>query len=202
MSAKVSAFYLIPDPELEQQSSKLRSSLDQAAHMLQTQGTQGFWDPLLDNVFRQGLRSIGAHEGTLWLLDGTESALIPRVNTGPNSAKLLSEIRQTLEQGLISMVLVTDTTFHSDRVYADSRQDRTTDQTLGSLTTSMAAVPFAFAGRSRGVISAVTLKSSEADSDPTPIPAEATHRLGETAALLGRLFEHRLMTLITGLAVN
>jgi len=197
-----SSTFILPDALLADQRSKIDELLDLTALLLQENGLKGFLDPLMEIHLKATFETIGAHEGTLWLLSPDEAYLRPQYNTGPEAEKMLREVRQDTSKGIISMVLALGTTHHSDRTYEETKHDKMVDRTLGSVTCSMVAVPFDFAGRRRGVLSAVTLKPSIADPNPNPIPTSAATTLCVNAAILGRLFDHRLFGLLAGAVGN
>jgi len=190
--------HILSDPGIAAQRHRLEELLDSTAVILQQNGIAGFFDPVMEAYLRGVFAMIGAHEGTLWLLTPEEDFLRPRFNTGPAAEKMLRDVKQDVSKGIISMVLAMGITSHSDRVYEEAKHDKTVDRTVGSITCSMVAVPFSFAGNRRGVISAVTLKPSVDDPNPPSIPPSAASTLGAAAVLLGRLFDHRLYGILSG----
>lgn len=165
---------------------------------------EGAFDEFFDRTMRallvDGFRRVGAHEGTVWLLDHSRSNLVPRFNSGPNSASFVGSFRQSLRAGMISMVVATEQPICENEVHHNQRQDRTLDRKLGLMTCSMIAVPFYFVGEIRGVISAVQLKRGDAaEPDPAGFSPDSLRGLQLTASVLSRLIEHELITLAIGL---
>lgn len=192
--------HILPDPELMEQHRRLEGLMDASALLFQENGLVGLLDSAMKGLFKASLAQIGAHEGTIWILTPDEAFLRPRHNTGPNAAKLLEEVHQDSSQGLISMVLALGCSHHSDRVHEETIHDKTVDRKVGAVTCSMVAVPFNFAGKRRGVLSAVTLKDRPEVPNPPSIPPSAAQLLGNTSVVLGRLFDHRLYSLLSGSA--
>lgn len=159
-----------------------------------------FFDRTMRSLLVEGFARVGAHEGTVWLLDHSRNKLVPRFNNGPHAADFVGSFRQSLRAGMISMVVATEQPICENQVHRNQRQDRTLDRKLGLLTCSMLAVPFYFVGEIRGVISAVQLKQAgSAEADPAGFSPENLSALQLTASVLSRLIEHELITLSIGL---
>ena len=161
-----------------------------------------------DDVFDQSMRAlltdrfqrVGAHEGTVWLLDGSREALVPRFNSGPNAEKFVGHFRQSLRFGMISMVVAMEQPICENDVHKNARQDKTLDQQLEVETCAMLAVPFVFAGELLGVVSCVQLRRTNSDDpDPPGFRVEHLQTLQETVGILSRLIEARLLALCLGL---
>lgn len=195
-------FYLLPDPELTDISKHASDRLKAAADFLIEGSLDSFLDAAMETHLRAAFTSIKAHEGTIWLLDSTGKHLIPRFNSGPNAEKLMTQLSQDVSKGIISMVFAVEDTFHSNQVYNEPSHDGAVDKALKTITCSIVAVPFGFAEKTRGVISAVTLKQGPEMPDPVPIGPEAAGQLGAAAVVLGRLFEHKLLGLLFGDQLN
>lgn len=168
---------------------------------------EGAFDEFVDGTMRSllvaGLECVGAHEGTVWLLDHSRTHLVPRFNTGPHAAAFVGSFRQSLRAGMISMVVATEQPICENEVHKNQRQDRTLDQKLGLVTCSMLAVPLYFASEVRGVISAVRLKRADStDADPPGFSPEDLRGLQLTASVLSRLIEHELIALAIGMEAS
>jgi len=111
--------------------------------------------------------TIGADEGTLWLLDEEKEELVPVWNSGPHAEEFVGKHRQPLSAGLISVVCLTEQALCENEVYRHAGQDPTLDRRLGVLTCSMMAVPLRAGGELRGVVSCVKLKKRTGDPDPS-----------------------------------
>lgn len=159
-----------------------------------------FFDATMRATFVAALRTMGAHEGTVWLLNESRTEQIPRFNNGPNARNFVGIFRQPLRSGMISMVVSTEQPICENDVIRNQQHDASLDQELGLQTCAMVAVPFYFAGELRGVLTAVRLKPA-ATSEPEP-PGFAPQNLETlqlTASVLGRLLEQQLYTLALGL---
>lgn len=159
---------------------------------------QNYFDRVMQEAVERGLSDSGADEGTIWLLDATSEYLVPVFNSGPNASEFVGKFRQSVNSGMISMVVATEQSICENDVHRNQRQDRTLDGKLGVQTRAMIATPVYFAGELRGVISAVQLQSSGDDPAQDVKPGfrcEQLQSLQRTAALLARLIEHKILTI-------
>ena len=161
-----------------------------------------------DDVFDQAMRyllvdaftRVGAHEGTVWLLDAQGESLVPRFNSGPHAEKFVGHFRQNLRSGMISMVVAMEQPICENDVHKNAQQDPTLDQKLELQTCAMLAVPFLFVGELRGVVSCVQLRRTDsAEVDPPGFRAEHLQALQLKIGILSRLIEARLLALCLGL---
>jgi transcriptional regulator with GAF, ATPase, and Fis domain len=162
------------------------------------------FDALLESTMRatfaKFLRSIGAHEGTVWLLDEDRTVLIPRFNNGPKAAEFVGHFRQSLRAGMISMVVSTEQPICENDVARNERRDGTLDRQLSLQTCAMLAVPFYFAGELRGVLSAVQLKAADSPApEPPGFTPQHLESLQLAATVLSRLIDQRLYCAALGL---
>lgn len=163
----------------------------------------GVFDRGIRDVVLTGLEKAQADEGTIWLIDGTQEALVPVYNSGPRAPEFVGRFRQSLRSGMISMVIATEQPICENDVQQNKGQDRTLDSQLGLQTCAMIAAPFYFAGEMRGVISAVQLRKPDDDLPPPPgFSWEDLQSLMRTGTLLGRLVEHKLLTQMLGLELS
>jgi GAF domain-containing protein len=143
---------------------------------------------------------IGADEGTVWLVEESGAALVPRFNSGPRSDELVGVLRQPLDRGMVSLAFASEQSICENDVYRNEQQDKTVDRTLGQLTCAMLAVPLAFGRELRGVISAVKLKSPQSDRpDPAGFSGEDLRFAELVTATVGCLLDARLLELCLGL---
>lgn len=159
-----------------------------------------FEDEALRRLFRLCLDTAGASEGTIWLADAERGVLVPVFNTGPNAAKILENHRQPLTQGIISTVFQSGLSLTEAQVYRRQEHDGTLNKKLAELTSSMMVVPLSFAGRVRGVVSAVKLKPAEAFDEPDspPFTLDDLGNFELCARWLEALLEHRLWSSLIG----
>lgn len=149
--------------------------------------------PQTSNFLTASFSSIGANEGTLWLLDGDQKRLVPIWNSGSSADRFVGRYSQTLDSGLISLVCVTEQGLCENSVYENDNQDRALDQYLGKVTCAMIAVPLRFHEKLRGVVSCVRIKDSRSLPDTPPFSAsdletmdDAVHSLQRQLDQLGR----------------
>ncbi len=163
-------------------------------------GFEEFFDATMRALLGENLRAIGAHEGTVWLLDETRSFLVPRFNNGPSAANFVGRFHQSLRAGMISMVVATEQPICENDVHRNQQHDKTLDRELALQTCAMLATPLYFGGELRGVISAVQLKSAgSAEPEPPGFTPQHLEALQLTATVLARLVEWELYTLALGL---
>jgi len=143
---------------------------------------------------------IGADEGTVWLIDESREALVPRFNSGPRSSELVGVLRQPIDRGMISLAFASEQSICENDLYRNERQDKTVDQTLGQLTCAMLAVPLAFGREMRGVISAVKLKAPDSTApDPPGFSGEDLRFAELVTTTVGCLLDAKLLELCLGL---
>jgi len=163
-------------------------------------GFDEFFDSTMRALVVENLRAIGAHEGTVWLLDETRSFLIPRFNNGPHAANFVNRFRQSLRAGMISMVVATEQPICENDVHRNQQHDQTLDRELALQTCAMLATPLYFGGELRGVLSAVQLKPvAFAAPEPPGFTPQHLETLQLTASVLARLVDQVLYTLTLGL---
>lgn len=157
------------------------------------------FDGVMLSFLSEAFIHIGAHEGTVWLLDEDSTHLVPRFNNGPQAETFVGSFRLSLTEGMISMVVSTEQPICENDVHLNQQQNKKLDRALGVLTCSMVATPLYFGGELRGVISAVRLKPNADAPEPPGFPPEQLEQLQLTAAILSRLVDRQLLALALGL---
>lgn len=193
-------FTVLPEEQLEVLRPILELRMREAAGWAGAERFAEFFDASMRTFLVDGFHRVGAHEGTIWMLDAERQHLIPRFNSGPHAAAFVGSFRQTLRTGMISMVAATQQPICENDMCRDARQDTALDRQLQLQTCAMLAVPFSFMGEVRGVISCVQLKAAgSAEPDPPGFPPKALQTFQLTAGVLARLIEYRLLALCLGL---
>ena len=195
-------FNLQPDQRFAPLRENLHQRVREAASLLDAETFSDFFDPLMQAVTRDGFDAVGAHEGTVWLVDSEEKFLVPAFNTGPNAAQFVNQIRQPLTKGLVSLVFRNGQSFCENDVYRNAQQDKTVDTTLVQVTFAMIAVPLYFAQNIRGVISCVQLRNPGDKEDPSGFSPESILRIERLSAILGRLLDLSLVGTTVGWRVS
>jgi hypothetical protein len=191
---------VLSDDRLSHYRSIVRSRLRDLAARAGTEAFDEFFDSTMRALVVECFLNIGAHEGTVWLLDETRNYLIPRFNTGPNAASFVGKFRQSVRAGMISMIVSTELPLCENDVSKNQQQDKSLDKKLGLQTCAMLATPLYFAGELRGVISAVQLRApGSIDPEPPGFSPQHLETLQLTAAVLARLIEQQLVSLAIGL---
>ena len=161
---------------------------------------QALFQGTAERLLTETLARIGAHEGTIWLIDDSRQALVPRFNSGPKAAEMVGVLRQPLDRGMISLAFASEQSICENDVYRSERQDRTVDLTLRQLTCAMLAVPLAFGREVRGVISAVKLKPHESSaSDPSGFTSDDLRFAEVVTSAIASLLDSRILELCLGL---
>jgi GAF domain-containing protein len=196
-------FTVLPDLRLSALRGIVTTRLEEAAQELAEGAFDEFFDGTMRAAFLEGLTQADAHEGTVWLLDPTQNWLVPRFNSGPHAPNFVGHFQQSLQSGMISMVVATEQPICENEVHKNAQQDPTLDRKLKLVTCSMLAVPLYFAGELRGVLSAVRVKPADATGpDPAGFSPDDLRALQLTADVLERLIEHELLTLSFGLGTG
>ena len=191
---------MLPDERWIALRPALMATLLGAAREVSGEAFDAFLGPSMRSLLTGIFSRVGAHEGTVWLLDETKSSLIPRFNSGAHAERFVGRFRQSLGSGMISMVAVTEQSICENEVCRNERQDQSLDHELSVKTWAMLAVPFSYFGELRGVISCVQLLP--ADAAQPPPPGFSPRHLGElqqVSGLLSRLIEYRLLAQCLGL---
>jgi transcriptional regulator with GAF, ATPase, and Fis domain len=179
-------------PSIEAQTQTLAS-------MIVDEKFPDFFDPSLRAMLVESFRQMGADEGTIWLLDEDRQHLVPRYNSGPNANTFVGTFRQSLREGMISMVVATEQPICENEMPKNRRQDRRLDEQLQLQTVAMLAVPFYFAREMRGVISCVQLEPAGSTKVRSGFSHEHLQALQLSAGVLSRLIDYRLLSLCLGL---
>lgn len=144
------------------------------------------------NLLRDAVRAAGADEGVLWLVDDLRGELRPCFSIGSHSEIFLSEIRQPLSSGLISMVFFTENAICESEVGRHAEYCPDVDLRIGTKTKAMVAIPVFFAQRCRGVFSAVLFDSSNGDAKRDAFAHGDFEILSKAAAIWSELMDSQL----------
>jgi hypothetical protein len=193
-------FPILPDEMLSGLRSSLLGRLGAAA-VETCEGSFGVvFDPAMRALIVKAFARVGADEGTIWLMDSHREVLVPRFNSGPQAAGFVDVHRQPLSRGMISMVVATEQPICENEVYKNQAQDKAVDAKLGLRTCAMIAVPLAFCGELRGVVSCVQVRPKDSmEPDPAGFSEDHLLQIQLASSLLGRLLEARLLSHCLGL---
>jgi GAF domain len=187
-------FSLLPDPAFLELKPALSERLDRITASLTPEQFASLLDPLMRRVLERGFAEAGAHEGTVWLMDGAGECLVPVHNTGPQADRLVGKFKQPLNAGLICMVFASEQPFLENEIARNAGQSKLLDTMLEVQTWAMIAVPFHLMRACRGVVSCVQLKrAGQSASEPPGFQPEHLASVQLTATLLSQLIEHRLL---------
>ncbi len=115
---------------------------------------------LLDRILESALASIGAHDGSLLLVDEETNELAFVVVFG-EVRELLAGHRIALGEGIAGWVAANREAVMTDDVHFDPRFSSSVDQTFEFNTQSMLAVPIIYADQVLGVIQALNKLDGE-----------------------------------------
>ena len=188
---------LLPSPEFEKLTPLLVDRVMRTAASLGAENFREFLDPTMRNLLQRAFQNAGAHEGAIWLVDPEGKNLVICHAWGARAEKVMG-YAQTLERGIVSMVLATEQPFCENKVYTNRLQARALDEKLGVLTCSMIAVPLIFAKGLRGIVSCIKVKTGAADPDPPDFAPTALGEIQFATHVLGKLLEFELVSVITG----
>ncbi len=189
-------FTVLPETRLKALRPEIEHWLREAAAQCCSGGFDELFDAAMRTLLSDCFRRIGADEGTVWLLDDHSEFLIPRYNSGPNAARFVGQHRQSVGTGMICMVLATEQSICENEVHRNTLQDTQLDEKLAVRTCAMLAVPLAFIGEIRGVVSCVQLTKASGDADAKP--GFRPHHLAtfeSTVGIISRLVEARLISI-------
>ncbi len=166
-------------------------------------------DGMPARLLQSALHGIQADEGSVWLTPDGGGTLTPCWNNGPQASSFVGSFQMPAQQGLTGLAFTSGFASSESEVCFNQMQNRTLDDSLGVFTWAMLAVPLRLSGQTCGVITAVRLiqraalpglkniPRSSADFPPgfAPPPSFSVEDLAAmetTAAVLGRLIDHRL----------
>jgi hypothetical protein len=147
--------------EIDQVTQSVVATLLELHHLECTQSVAG--------VLKKAFATVGADEGTIWLLDEKQEALVPVWSSGVYGERFVGIHRQPLTAGIMSLICVTEQALCENSVYQNAQQDPTLDRRLGVLTCAMIAVPLRFSDAVHGGVSCVRLKPLDTTA-PEPPP--------------------------------
>jgi hypothetical protein len=190
---------ILPDPAFLELRPKLVDRLARIGAEIHAEEFRELFDPLKQEIFCRAVDEVGAHEGTIWLVDVEGNCLVPAFNTGNMAQKFVGKFKQPLDSGLISMVFASEQPFIENEVFQNPTKSNLLDSLLFVKTNALLAVPFYFLGACRGIISCVHLGHPEC-SDSESVGFNPTHLvlIQRAGILLSSLIEHELLSSIVG----
>jgi hypothetical protein len=181
---------ILSEPRLAALRPTLISRLAEIGDSVSAQNFLSIFDEAMKTLLNQTLRSAGASEGSIWLVNPEIHSLTIAYNSGPNSAILNGKFHQPLSSGLISMVFANEMSFLENEVFKNTRHDKTLDKTLQVTTLAMIAVPLYFLSNCRGIVSCVLLGGSDASLNTNRgFDQDGYNTLKNTASLIGKLID-------------
>ena len=188
---------ILPDPRLEPLNAGLQARLGQIAGLINADNFPDVLTPLARALLLDAFALVGAHEGSVWLVDRANAWLTVGFNNGPD-AEALRRYRQRLDKGLVSMVFANEQPFvmNGDR----TGMDRTVEETLKIRIVTMIAVPLYFLGECRGVVSCVRVARG-GESEPAGFEAEHLAPVKRAADALHALIDGEILARTVGLVL-
>lgn len=193
----MSRLNLLPDPRLEPLTAGLQARLAQIAGLINADNFSDVITPLAGALLLDAFAFVGAHEGSVWLLDRANACLTVAFNNGPDT-EALRRYRQPLDRGLVSMVFANEQPFvmNADR----TGMDRTVEKLLKIRVTTMIAVPLYFLGECRGVVSCVRVARGD-ESEPPGFEAEHLGPVKRAVDALHALIDGEILAKTVGLVL-
>lgn len=188
---------ILPDPRLEPLAAGLQARLVQIAGLINAETFSDALTPLAAALLLDAFALVGAHEGSVWLVDRANACLTVGFNNGPH-AEALRRYRQPLDKGLVSMVFANEQPFvmNGDR----TGMDRTVEELLKIRVTTMIAVPLYFLGECRGVVTCVRTARGD-EPEPSGFEAEHLGPVKRAADALHALIDGEVLAKTVGLAL-
>jgi hypothetical protein len=173
----------------------LHDHLARVAQAITPENFPTLCDPLIRGIFKNALNAVGAHEGSIWIVDDKRENLVNALNTGPQAAQLVG-YKQPLGTGIISMVMANEQGFVENKVYQNAIHSKAVDNSLKVVTHAMIAVPFYYLKACRGVISCVQLMPAGAapGAEPEGFDPDDLIRIQNTASIITDLIDYRLLS--------
>src|SRR5579864_5087465 len=115
MIARTRANFL-PDPRFIPMQSGLEEHLAKMGNAISAGNFMSICDASRLKLLNESFDKIGAHEGSIWLLDEPKENLVVAYNSGPNAQQIVG-FKQSLNRGIISLVVATEQAFVENQVY-------------------------------------------------------------------------------------
>lgn len=185
---------ILPDERISSLSPSLENRLIAVGEQVRPENFPSLCDSMIRHVLEQGFSLAGADSGLVWLLDETRESLVPCYGIGESAEKLVLHYRQSLHEGIVSMVMMSEQPFVENEVFKNELHSKIVDMKLQQQTYAMIVVPFYFLRQCRGVISCVQLKQPDSDDiDPPGFRADHLHAVQRAASVLTELIDYRLL---------
>jgi hypothetical protein len=180
--------------------SILQDHLQRIACTITPENFPGICSDLIWWLLKSSLNQAEADEGSIWIIDTEMKHLIISYNSGPNAANVVG-FRQSLEEGIVSLVFANEQSFVETEVYRNAQHSGILDEKLGVTTYAMMVVPFYFLNECRGVISAVKLMEATASAGrilpkgniPRAFDLDDLSALQNAALIIRDLIDYRLL---------
>lgn len=193
----MSRLTILPDPRLEPLAASLQARLAQIAGLINAENFLDVLTPLATALLVDAFALVGAHEGSVWIVDRANACLTVGFNNGPDAAALRRH-RQPLDKGLVSMVFANEQPFVMNR--DRTGMDLTVQESLKIRVVTMIAVPLYFLGECRGVVSCVRTARGD-EPEPSGFEAEHLGPIKRAADALHALIDGEVLAKTVGLAL-
>jgi hypothetical protein len=195
----------LPEPRFVPLRPALQEHLSKLGAAITPENFLSICDEMLLKLLKESFERIGAHEGSIWLLDPEKQHLVVAYNSGPNTDKIMG-FKQSLSRGIVSLVVASEHPFVENKVYENIKQDKALDEKLKKMTYAMVAVPLYFLNEVRGVISCVQLqdvdirdgKAVAKGEKPAGFGPPELNTIQTIAAVVRDLIDYRLLGTAVG----
>ena len=188
---------LQPDTELSEHSLRIEQRLEECARRLQPEDMGELLGQTGRELISLTVTALGADSASIWQVDADHTRLI--VSHVEPMNELMYKREQPLDKGLVTLVLGSGQAICENKVYANERHSKRTDEALGKITCALMAVPLYAGGSLRGVVSCVKMKDSIDDPDPEGFSAPNLGRLKRLSSAIERIVNYRMLVSILGL---
>lgn len=186
------------DLNLSEHAAAFEQRLDEEAHQLSPENLGELLGPAGQELVSVTIAALPADSASIWLVDSERTRMI--VSHAEPPSDLLNR-KQSLDKGLISLVLASEQSVCENQVYEHAHHSKKIDKALGTVTCAMIAVPFYVGGVLRGVLTCVRLKDSPEAPDPPGFSAANLSRVKRLSSAIEQLLNYRILTGILGLEV-
>ena len=178
---------------------ELKKHLSKVAEAITGLNFAAMLDGNMKRLILEAFERVGASEGSIWISDITQEYLMIAFNTGPHAGKDIGHFKQPLTAGIVSMAYANEQSFLENDVYKNSQHDKTLDEKLHVKTQAMMVTPFYYLGGCRGVMTCVQFTGPHLSEEGTGFREQDLGTLRQTAAVVGRLVDGRILRTVVGL---
>jgi hypothetical protein len=188
---------LLADPRLAGMEPVLSERLEAACRKLTAENFGSLVDHLMARLLNDALVFLHAQVLIISMLDAAKEYLVAAYVCGA-ARKTKVGTRRLVYDGLRGLVFANEQTFCQNQFTQSPFFDAIVDAEP-PIPTNVLAAPLGIGREVRGVITIIRTKAATNAPDPADFGPDDVTRIDLLAATLGRLIEHHLLGMITGL---